>query len=332
MRANNIYYNYAITLDIHCVCCKFKHVLENKTADIKTAYYELDYSSIIVFFIPGQVWNYICKVSRINSVPVMYLVETWDHFVSLICIVYRRCDVTPKQDAHQAETSCSGVVRMWVRIPVFLDAHLEHPGYVRYKSSVLLILQVTSFIPYAGLIFNGGNCLRCPWSLPWCPFKSPNRNLQIPQRCPLPRKNRLAPLSTKYQACFWKTTSAIQWKLILLTLTPLGILARNLPESSIALLEIRPYLQIAPCIFVHIQPHLKRWKYQFPTVLNFSKKLSLGGFWWIGLMFWNNYINITTAYKINYFKGRYNWYNFYQIIKFTNNYVSTFFVESSSFV
>ena len=37
----------------------------------------------------------------------------------------------------------------------------------------------------AGLIFNGGNggnCLRCPWSLPWCPFKSPNRNLQIPHR------------------------------------------------------------------------------------------------------------------------------------------------------
>ena len=36
-----------------------------------------------------------------------------------------------------------------------------------------------------GLIFNrgnGGNCLRCPWSLPWCPFKSPNRNLQIPHR------------------------------------------------------------------------------------------------------------------------------------------------------
>ena len=37
----------------------------------------------------------------------------------------------------------------------------------------------------AGLIFNGGNggnCLRYPWSLPWCPFKSPNRNLQIPHR------------------------------------------------------------------------------------------------------------------------------------------------------
>ena len=37
----------------------------------------------------------------------------------------------------------------------------------------------------AGPIFNGGNggnCLCCPWSLPWCPFKSPNRNLQIPHR------------------------------------------------------------------------------------------------------------------------------------------------------
>ena len=35
---------------------------------------------------------------------------------------------------------------------------------------------------YTGLIFNGGNCRRCPRSLPWCPFKSPNRNLQIPHR------------------------------------------------------------------------------------------------------------------------------------------------------
>ena len=37
----------------------------------------------------------------------------------------------------------------------------------------------------AGLILNGGNrgnCPRCPWSLPWCPFNSPNRNLQIPHR------------------------------------------------------------------------------------------------------------------------------------------------------
>ena len=34
----------------------------------------------------------------------------------------------------------------------------------------------------SGLILIGGNCLRCPWSLPWCPFKSPNRNLQIPHR------------------------------------------------------------------------------------------------------------------------------------------------------
>ena len=43
---------------------------------------------------------------------------------------------------------------------------------------------------YSGLILNGGNggnCLRCPWSLPWCPFKSPNTNLQ----------------STKYQACLF---------------------------------------------------------------------------------------------------------------------------------
>ena len=64
---------------------------------------------------------------------------------------------------------------------------------------------------------------------------------------------------------------------------PIGILARNLPESSkihSALLETCPYLQNAPCIFVDLScsvlmactscqvvivHHLKRWKYQFIT-------------------------------------------------------------------
>ena len=54
-----------------------------------------------------------------------------------------------------------------------------------------------------------------------------------------------------------------------------------------------PYLQNGPCIFVDLSysalvactscqvvilPHLKRWKYQFPTVLNFSQKVPLRGF------------------------------------------------------
>ena len=72
----------------------------------------------------------------------------------------------------------------------------------RFKTKQAMIyIQCTS-----GLILNGGNggnCLRCPWSLPWCPFKSPNRNVQIPHRGALCQgKNRLAPSSTKYQAWY----------------------------------------------------------------------------------------------------------------------------------
>ena len=64
----------------------------------------------------------------------------------------------------------------------------------------------------------------------------------------------------------------------------------NPPKSISALLETCPYLQNVPCIFVDVSylalmactscqvvilPHLERWKYQFPTVLNFSKKWPL---------------------------------------------------------
>ena len=52
----------------------------------------------------------------------------------------------------------------------------------------------------AGLILNGGNggnCLRCPWSLPWCPFKSPNRNLQIPHRGALCQGKIALPLQVR---------------------------------------------------------------------------------------------------------------------------------------
>ena len=53
---------------------------------------------------------------------------------------------------------------------------------------------------YTGLIFNegnGGNCLRCPWSLPWCPFDSPNRNLQIPHRGALCQVKIALPLQVR---------------------------------------------------------------------------------------------------------------------------------------
>ena len=46
-------------------------------------------------------------------------------------------------------------------------------------------------------ILNGGNCLRCPWSLPWCPFKSPNRNLQIPHRGALCQGKIALPLQVR---------------------------------------------------------------------------------------------------------------------------------------
>ena len=51
--------------------------------------------------------------------------------------------------------------------------------------STVCLWKSIYFCWYTGLILNrsnGGNCLHCPWSLPWCHFKSPNRNLQIPHR------------------------------------------------------------------------------------------------------------------------------------------------------
>ena len=78
---------------------------------------------------------------------------------------------------------------------------------------------------------------------------------------------------------------------------PLGILARNLPEYSKILqctfgnrplrpaltacpygLPLRPALTACTSCQVVTLPHLKRQKYQFSTVLNFSKKVPLGGF------------------------------------------------------
>ena len=56
---------------------------------------------------------------------------------------------------------------------------------------------------------NGGNCLRYPWSLPWCPLKCSNRKFQIPHRgCHLPRKIAL-PLQV------WSIRLAIAWSLSL---------------------------------------------------------------------------------------------------------------------
>ena len=70
-----------------------------------------------------------------------------------------------------------------------------------YKSSVYpldtLTHTYTGHMALTGLIFNRGNCLRCPWSLPWCPFKSPNRNLQIPHRGALCQGKIALPLQVR---------------------------------------------------------------------------------------------------------------------------------------
>ena len=49
----------------------------------------------------------------------------------------------------------------------------------------------------SGLIFNGGNGGNCLWSLPWCPFKSSNRNLQILHRGALCQGKIALPLQVR---------------------------------------------------------------------------------------------------------------------------------------
>ena len=72
---------------------------------------------------------------------------------------------------------------------IFRNIYSEIFVFARMYVKLLLNRKLSRIVcelhVHAGLIFNGGNggnCLRCPWSLPWYPFKSPNRNLQIPHR------------------------------------------------------------------------------------------------------------------------------------------------------
>ena len=63
-----------------------------------------------------------------------------------------------------------------------------------------------SIVTYTGLILHGGNggdCLRCPLSLPWCPWNAPVEIYNFLIGCPLPKRNCLGALAlskTKHTA------------------------------------------------------------------------------------------------------------------------------------
>ena len=71
----------------------------------------------------------------------------------------------------------------------------SHPSIVPVRPS-----------PHPGLILHGGNegdCLRVPWSLPWCPWNAPVQICNFIIGCPLPRRNCLGALAlstTKHTA------------------------------------------------------------------------------------------------------------------------------------
>ena len=73
--------------------------------------------------------------------------------------------------------------------------------YVQYTGesilcSLLMLAKVinTVYAWNSGLMRNGGNCLRCPRSLPWCPLKCSNRKSQIPHRGALYQRKIALPL------------------------------------------------------------------------------------------------------------------------------------------
>ncbi len=88
---------------------------------------------------------------------------------------------------------------------LFLDALSLDTGHVHFARTKLLgcdwtnwllvctNLQVihphngacTDLMPHRG---NGVNCLRCPWSLPWCPLKCSNRNYSFQIEVPLTKE------------------------------------------------------------------------------------------------------------------------------------------------
>ena len=67
---------------------------------------------------------------------------------------------------------------------MYCAVHVHAPSflYTVNRPMYIHVYTCTGLILNGGNGGNGGNCLHCPWSLPWCPFKSPNRNLQIPHR------------------------------------------------------------------------------------------------------------------------------------------------------
>ena len=95
---------------------------------------------------------------------------------------------------------CNWIIgaKQWNRVMTVSVRYTTQPYHYGYNwghacSSMFKDLQ-------AGLILNegsGGNCLHCPWSLPWCPLKCSNRNLQIPHRGALYQGKIALPLQVR---------------------------------------------------------------------------------------------------------------------------------------
>ena len=97
---------------------------------------------------------------------------------------------------------------------VFKANLLSTPVYITYMFCILLSTLSVTFncVPWAwirlflhgipaGLILHGGNggnegdCLRVPWSLPWCPWNAPVQICNFIIGCPLPRRKCLGALA-----------------------------------------------------------------------------------------------------------------------------------------
>ena len=74
-------------------------------------------------------------------------------------------------------------------------------NYDKFTSPIIMIMQVAWLsLPScianlgAGLILHRGNegdCLRCPWPLPWCPWNAPVEIYNFLIGCPLPKEKML---------------------------------------------------------------------------------------------------------------------------------------------
>ena len=86
---------------------------------------------------------------------------------------------------------------MWIEFHR-LGSALEKDLSLRNLEPVRNRQKKFTIIRSAGLILHGGNegdCLRVPWSLPWCPRNDPVQICNFIKGCPLPRKKCLGVLA-----------------------------------------------------------------------------------------------------------------------------------------